>query len=327
MTETAPDIFPPYFADAWGDDRFGLWAEFTIVTAHGSATQRLRWIEPGSFWMGSPDDEPERLDREGPRHRVSLTQGFWLADSACTQALWQAAMGNNPSHFQGDAQRPVERVSWNEVQDFLRRLENLLPGCRADLPSEAQWEYACRAGTDTPFSFGAQIGPEQVNYNGNFPYAAGEKGLNRTQTVAVKSLPPNAWGLYGMHGNVLEWCADGQRAYTADAQQDPRGDESAEAHRAVRGGAWYDIRREGAFGLPHRLPARQCPPQPGFSLVPEVHRAQSSRGRRDDGRGSAPASGRGGRVNGGVRYALQKSALAGRLCGAALRRRRKWICR
>ena len=103
-------------------------------------------------------------------------QGFWLADTACTQALWQAVLGANPSHFKGDDQCPVEQVSWYDVQQFLRKLEALLPGCRADLPTEAEWEYACRAGTDTPFSFGAQISPEQVNYDGNYPYAGGEKG-------------------------------------------------------------------------------------------------------------------------------------------------------
>ncbi|MER2603391.1 MAG: formylglycine-generating enzyme family protein, partial [Candidatus Competibacter phosphatis] len=193
------------------DRQFSVYAEFTISTAHGSATQRLRWIEPGSFLMGSPEDEPERSSDEGPRHWVTLSRGFWLADSACTQALWQAVMGSNPSAFKENAQRPVEQVSWNDVQGFLRRLEALLPGCRADLPTEAEWEYACRAGAETPFSFGEQITPEQVNYNGEHPYAGGKKGLYRQQTVPVKSLPPNAWGLYEMHGNVDEWCADGQR--------------------------------------------------------------------------------------------------------------------
>ena len=222
------------------DRQFGVYAEFTISTVHGSATQRLRWIEPGCFMMGSPEDEPERSSDEGPRHWVTLSRGFWLADSACTQALWQAVMGSNPSAFKENAQRPVEQVSWNDVQGFLRRLEALLPGCRADLPTEAEWEYACRAGAETPFSFGEQITPEQVNYNGEHPYAGGKKGLYRQQTVPVKSLPPNAWGLYEMHGNVDEWCADGQRTYTNEPQQDPIGPQDKEALRVFRGGSWFD---------------------------------------------------------------------------------------
>ncbi|HNO60224.1 MAG TPA: formylglycine-generating enzyme family protein, partial [Plasticicumulans sp.] len=208
-----PETFPPPFADAWGDDRYGLWAEFVIVTGHGSAVQRLRWIEPGTFLMGSPDNEPERLNNEGPQHLVTLTRGFWLADTACTQGLWQAVTGGNPSQFKDDPQNPVEQVSWNDVQKFLRALEGLLPGIEACLPSEAQWEYACRAGTTTPFSFGTQVTPAQVNYDGNFPYADGKKGEDRGRTVPVKSLPANDWGLYEMHGNVWEWCADGLRTY------------------------------------------------------------------------------------------------------------------
>ncbi len=239
-----PNPFPPPFADAWGDDEFGLWAEFELPG--GSAedprvVQRLRWIEPGSFWMGSPEDEPERSDDDGPRHLVTLTRGFWLADTACTQAMWERVTSGNPSRFESP-DRPVEQVSWEDLQRFLRAVEALLPGCTAGLPTEAEWEYACRAGTETPFSFGAQISPDQANYNGNYPYAGGEKGVWREETVPAKSLPPNAWGLYEMHGNVWEWCADGQRTYTNEPQDDPWGDpgEGDAALRAVRGGSWID---------------------------------------------------------------------------------------
>ncbi|MBS0600909.1 MAG: formylglycine-generating enzyme family protein, partial [Proteobacteria bacterium] len=222
------------------DARYGVYADLHIETRHARASQRLRWIEPGSFRMGSPDNEPGRYDNEGPQHPVTLTRGFWLADTACTQALWQAVTGGNPSRFEDDPQNPVERVSWNDVQIFLRALEGLLPGAEACLPNEAQWEYACRAGTDTPFSFGAQITSAQVNYDGNFPYAGGSKGEYRGRTVPVKSLPANDWGLYEMHGNVWEWCADGLRTYDEAPQQDPEGP-AGSAQRAVRGGSWIGV--------------------------------------------------------------------------------------
>jgi sulfatase modifying factor 1 len=164
-------------------------------------------MAPGHFLMGSPPEEPEREDDE-VQHEVTLSRGFWLADTACTQALWQAVTGANPSEFQDDVRNPVENVSWNDVQTFLSELNRRVPGLQARLPSEAEWEYACRAGTTTPFSFGDNITPEQVNYDGNHPYAGGEKGLYRQKTVPVGSLPANPWGLYEMHGNVWEWCAD-----------------------------------------------------------------------------------------------------------------------
>ena len=242
MTPRHPPEFPPLWAHAWGDDRFGLWVEFQVL----DVVQRMRWIEPGEFLMGAPHKEPERWNDEGPQHRVRLTQGFWLADSTCTQALWLAVMGGeNRSRFQDDPQCPVEQVSWDDVQEFLRRLQTRLPAPSTPmLPSEAQWEYACRAGTTTPFNLGETITPEQVNYDGNYPYKGAKKGLYRQRTVPVKHLPPNAWGLYEMHGNVWEWCADDRRKYEAlppgEVLQDPLGPtESASASRALRGGSWF----------------------------------------------------------------------------------------
>ena len=229
---------------AFGKDGFGLFLDLSV----NDITQRFRWIEPGEFLMGSPKGEPERLDREGPQHRVRLIEGFWLADSACTQALWLAVLGGeNPSYFKDDPQCPVEQVSWDDVQGFLKSLGEHLPsGARPGLPTEAQWEYACRAGTGTPFSFGENITPEQVNYDGNYPYHGGKKGKSRQRTVPVKSLPPNRWGLYEMHGNVWEWCADGLREYEAvsegDAVLDPEGP-SDSSSRALRGGSWLDVAR------------------------------------------------------------------------------------
>ena len=229
-------FIPPAWASAWGQDIFGCFADLEVK----DILQRFRWIAPGSFLMGSPENEAERYSDE-TLHSVTLTRGFWLADTACTQALWQAVMDDNPSYFKGDLHLPVESVSWLDVQRFIKRLNGLFKDLdlQAKLPNEAQWEYACRAGTQTPFSFGDNITPEQVNYDGDYPYAGGSKGLYRAKTVPVKSLPPNPWGLHEMHGNVWEWCADWYDGYPKQAIVDPTGPGHGE-HRVVCGGSWYD---------------------------------------------------------------------------------------
>ena len=228
-------------------DEIGLYAEFTIQAANGEHRQILRYIPPGQFLMGSPESELDRSDDEGPQHQVTISQGFWLADTACTQGLWQAIMGSNPSHFdeknRGSAQHPVENVSWDVVQIFLQKLASMLPSCQPSLPTEAEWEYACRAGTTSPFSFGATISTNQVNYAGNYRYGDVERSIDRRQTVAVKALPANSWGLYQMHGNVWEWCADAPRDYSVDAVVDPGLLEEVDVKnlRVLHGGCWiYD---------------------------------------------------------------------------------------
>jgi len=234
---------PPSWAREWGTDGYGPWVTFAIDTADGgSVVQRLRWIAPGTFRMGSPKDEPGRDDDEGPQHAVTISRGFWMADTACTQALWQAVMGENPSRFKGD-KCPVEQVSWDDAQAFLDRLDERLPGLGLRLPSEGEWEYACRAGTTTPFSFGSNITAEQVNYNGKYPYGGGKTGPFRGETVPVASLPANPWGLYEMHGNVREWCADGQRRYGSKEVTDPLGPTKTGAVRVLRGGSWFSFAR------------------------------------------------------------------------------------
>ncbi|MDS4030172.1 MAG: formylglycine-generating enzyme family protein [Candidatus Contendobacter sp.] len=224
----------PVWAHTLGRDGKGLFAAFSIR----GVTQRVRWLPPGRFLMGSPENEHARYDNE-LQHEVMLTRGFWLAETACTQALWQAVMGQNPSRFKGE-RRPVESVSWNEVQDFIERLNDAVPGLEARLPTEAEWEYACRAGTTTPFSFGEDITPEQVNYDGNFPYRGSKKGRYRQETVEVASLPANPWGLYEMHGNVWEWCQDWYGAYRAELVVDPTGPATG-GGRVLRGGSWFDV--------------------------------------------------------------------------------------
>ena len=152
-------------------------------------------------------------------------------------------MGENPSRFSDDPRNPVENVSWDDAQQFITKLNQRYPNLNACLPSEAQWEYACRAGTTTAFSFGDNITPEQVNYNGTYPYSDGKRGLNRERTVPVASLPPNPWGLYEVHGNVWEWCEDWHGDNQTHLQMDPRGSDNG-ANRVLRGGSWID---EGGY--------------------------------------------------------------------------------
>lgn len=241
VTETLPGRWA--LPKPFGDDQYGLYADLTV----NQVNQRFRWIEPGSFMMGSPEDEPERYDNE-TQHPVTLTQGFWLADTAVTLAFWLAVLGgDNPSYFKNDPQNPVEQVSWNAAQSFIASLNQRVSGLNAQLPTEAQWEYACRAGTTTPFSFGANITSEQVNYDGGVPYAEGKKGWYRGKTVPVKSLPANPWGLYEMHGNVWEWCQDGwQENLGTEAARDPltQANEAAGGDRVLRGGSWNDYGRD-----------------------------------------------------------------------------------
>jgi formylglycine-generating enzyme len=202
--------------------------------------QLFRWIEPGSFAMGSSPDEPERWENE-IKHTVTLTKGYWLADSTVTQVLWQAVMNENPSYFKG-AYRPVDSVSWGNAQVFIGKMNRMKPELRLCLPTEAQWEYACRAGTQTAFSFGSQINSKLVNFDGANPYNNGRPSQSRQETVEVKTLPANAWGLYEMHGNVLEWCQDWYGDYLPQTVIDPQGFESG-AYRVLRGGSCFDSGR------------------------------------------------------------------------------------
>ena len=231
-----PEEFPESWASDWGEDEFGLWMAFT----YKGVRQAFRWCEPGVFLMGSPLNEPERLDNE-VQHEVTLTQGFWIADTPVTQALWQVTMGDNPSQFKGE-EKPVENVSWDDAQAFIAKMNELKAELKLCLPTEAQWEYACRAGTTTPFSWGEQIDSSLVNFHGTAPYNNGRKSEFREQAVAVKALPCNDWGLYQMHGNVWEWCQDWYGAYPSQPIIDSQGPESGRT-RVLRGGSWFGIGR------------------------------------------------------------------------------------
>lgn len=229
-----------------GTDQLGRWAEFKV----DDIKLRMRWIAPGKFWMGSSEGERIRfsegagedhirwIENEGPRHSVRIRQGFWMAETACTQQLWLVVCGDSPSKFIGGVDLPVEQVSWDDVTGvFMPKLNELVPGLNAALPSEAQWEFACRAGSESAYSFGAWLTSEQANYDGNFPPPGGVTGNYRARTVPVMSMPPNQLGLHQMHGNVWEWCADWFGPYTAREVIDPLGP-SIGREKVLRGGGW-----------------------------------------------------------------------------------------
>ncbi len=209
-------------------------------TANG-IEYRFRYCPPGSFMMGSPKSEWDAANiswksYDEQQHRVTLTKGFWMLETEVTQAMWESVMGSNPSSFKG-AQNPVEQVSWDDCQEFCRKLSQKLGGS-IKLPSEAQWEYACRAGTTTPFNFGSTLNGDKANCDGKYPYGTGTKGRYHAKTVAVKSYDPNAWGLYDMHGNVWEWCQDWYGDYPSNSVTDPTGPASG-SYRVNRGGSWF----------------------------------------------------------------------------------------
>jgi len=203
-------------------------------------------IPAGEFQMGSPELEVDRQSYEGPQHLVKLGS-FFLGQTAVTQAQWQVVAGwpeqqlelnDQPSRFQA-ANLPVEQVSWKEAMEFCRRL-SVRTGRNYTLPSESQWEYACRAGTITAFSFGETLTPELANYDGNNTYVSGPKGVYRQKTAEVGSFPANGWGLHDMHGNVWEWCLDSWHGTYKGAPPDGSAwMTDGRADRLLRGGSWY----------------------------------------------------------------------------------------
>jgi len=198
---------------------------------------KFTWIPPGSFMMGSPKEEKERLPDES-QHKVTLTKGFYMGVYTVTQEQWQAVMGNNPSHFKGEKNLPVEQVSWNDCQEFIKKLREKDKDKKAyRLPTEAEWEYSCRAGTTTPFHFGETISTDQANYYGEAVYGNGKVGVYRKKTTPVGTFPANAWGLHDMHGNVWQWCQDWYAEYPKNNVTDPQGPEKGES-RVLRGGSW-----------------------------------------------------------------------------------------
>jgi formylglycine-generating enzyme required for sulfatase activity len=196
------------------------------------------WIPSGVFNMGSPEKERGRYHDEGPVHRVEITRGFWMGKYEVTQEQWESVMGDNPSRFKGNM-RPVEEVSWKEIQVFIRKLND--GGSNTyRLPTEAEWEYACRAGTSTRFNTGKCISTKQANYFGRVYYDRCGRGLYRESTVDVGSFPPNNWDLHDMHGNVMELCSDWYAPdyYSRSPSKDPRGPSESTSRVVYRGGSW-----------------------------------------------------------------------------------------
>jgi eukaryotic-like serine/threonine-protein kinase len=205
----------------------------------GGVTLEMVEIPAGDFMMGSPVGELERRDSEGPQRRVNITR-FFIGRFVVTQAQWQAVMGSNPAYFKGN-NLPVERVSWNDAQVFCKKLSQQT-GRTYRLPSEAEWEYACRAGTTTPFHFGPTLTPELANYNGEYSsYGSGPKGQYRQQTTPVGSFAANGFGLHDMHGNVLEWCLDHWHQNYNGAPTNGRAwiENGYSFSRVLRGGSWF----------------------------------------------------------------------------------------
>ncbi|MFM7370705.1 MAG: SUMF1/EgtB/PvdO family nonheme iron enzyme, partial [Sphaerospermopsis kisseleviana] len=210
---------------------------FTEDLGNG-VTLEMAAIPGGTFLMGSPEDEKGRYPSESPQHEVTVPD-FFMGKYPVTQAQYQAIVGNNPSYFKGE-NRPVETVSWDDAVTFCQHLSQRTEK-NYTLPSEAQWEYACRAGTTTPFYFGESITSDLVNYNGDYTYAAEPKGKWRRQTTDVGTFPPNTFGLYDMHGNVLEWCLDDFVTNYNKAPTDGSAVTSSSYRKILRGGSWdYD---------------------------------------------------------------------------------------
>lgn len=207
------------------------------VTLSGGVKVSLCFCPAGSFAMGSPSNEEGHSDDE-EQVKVTLTQPFWLARMEFTQAQWRAVMGTDPSFFKGD-ELPVEQVSWEDAQACIAKLNEKarLKGWKWALPTEAQWEYACRAGTTTPFHFGSVLDGQEANCNGTNPYGTTMKGPYLKTTVKVGSYAANPWGLCDMHGNVWEWCADAwDGASRLPGGSDPIS--TTGLYRVYRGGSW-----------------------------------------------------------------------------------------
>jgi uncharacterized protein (TIGR02996 family) len=235
-----------------------------VPTLTNSIGMELALVPAGTFWRGSPEDEVGRWDDEGPRLQVLISRPFYLGVHTVTQDQYRTVTGSNPAFFSPtglgaervrglDSDRlPVEQVSWHEAVDFCEALSELPAEQEARrtyrLPTEAEWEYACRAGTTTIFHFGDTLTSHQANFDGTRPYGDSPVGPNLQRPTPVGEYPPNAFGLCDMHGNVWEWCADWFETnyYSRSPTIDPRGPDGPEpsTSHVLRGGSW---RNDGLY--------------------------------------------------------------------------------
>jgi formylglycine-generating enzyme required for sulfatase activity len=248
---------------------------------------KLVLIRPGKFVMGSPATETDREAGE-EQHEVAITRPFYLGIHAVTQGQFEKVMRKNPSFFHprngGSLDHPAEQVRWGEAREFCTKLSALPEEKKAGrtyrLPSEAEWEYACRAGAITPFNTGDALSSKQANFNGDFPYGGADKGPFLRRTQKVGSYPPNAWGLYDMHGNVLQWCNDwyDPNYYKRSPKENPTGPEKGVMATGfennffvvVRGGCWLDEGRACRSARRFRLQQSEPYRWTGFRVACDV---------------------------------------------------------
>jgi len=250
-----------------------------IVNLSSDVTMTFRWIEPGSFSMGNTttDSFNDRQD-ELPQHNVTITKGFWIADSECTQAQWNIIMGNNPSFnnriapdFITNLLRPVENVSWNDCQNFMTTMNNKNLGIGIfRLPTEAEWEYSCRAGTTTPYYTGYDIDHyDLVEIRNHDWYYSMFDDYHYTRQIRTKI--ENPWGLYDMGGNVREWCNDWyySQYYTTSSVTNPIGPVSG-SEKVVRGSSAWESSSDGRSANRDREDPTYKTKDLGFRVVIEI---------------------------------------------------------
>ena len=263
----------PETARAQGTDK-------AITNAIG---MKLTLIPAGKFLMGSPAGEEER-DAEELQHEVEISKPFYIGVYEVTQGQYEKVKEKNTAFFRQGQDFPMDQVRWPDAVDFCRKLSALADEKKAGrvyrLPAEAEWEYACRAGTTTVFHFGHALSSKEANFKGSFPYGGAAKGFFLQKTAKVGSYGPNAWGLYDMHGNVAEWCSDyyDPDYYKNSPKQDPKGpangvlktDFHNEFYRVVRGGCWLDEARACRAAYRFRLQATEPYRWVGFRVVCDV---------------------------------------------------------
>ncbi|MEC4673398.1 MAG: formylglycine-generating enzyme family protein [Nitrospirota bacterium] len=222
-------------------------------------------VDPGTFMMGTPLSEKHR-DRDEEQHIVTIDTSFYLGETEVTVSQWKQIMGPGPERLPDNGELPIGGVTWYRAQEFVKRLnQSGESGWR--LPKEAEWEYACRAGTTTAFSFGEDITPEQVNYNGKRPYLSKKRGLDRNAPVPVRSLPPNPWGFYEMHGNLWEWCED---LYLKHPARDTLPQDTTGLSRVMRGGGFPSRGKQARSGYRDGYPPRSPGPKYGFRIAKTI---------------------------------------------------------